>query len=334
VACATFETRSDGTSPGLSWSKAVPSSGRSLLLLVALLSAAAHAGAHAPPTTGVLLLAHGGSAQWNGHVNDLAAAIGASQPVEVAFGMASRRTIQAGIDRLTQRGVTSIVAVPLFVSSWSSVITSTEYLLGLRPEMPRDLAIFAKMDHRAHGAPAAEAHAEHVAPAPDPTSPVVSPVPVRMGPALNRHPLVGQILADRARSISTAPATEAVILVAHGPVPDDDNRRWLDDMSVLAEQVRASAPYAAVHALTVRDDAGPALREAATRELRGLVERETEAGRRVLVVPHLLAFGGIEQGIRKRLDGLSYVMAGQAIMPDPRIAAWVREQVARPPTQH
>jgi sirohydrochlorin ferrochelatase len=305
----------------------------SILLLVALFSAAANARAQAPPTTGALLLAHGGSPQWNGHVNDLAAVIGESQPVEVAFGMASRRSIQAAIDRLSQRGVTSIVAVPLFVSSWSSVVTSTEYLLGLRADMPRDLAVFAKLDHGAHSAPVADAHTEHARPPADPTSPVVSPVPVRMGPALNRHPLVGQILADRARSISTVPPTEAVILVAHGPVPDDENRRWLDDMSVLAEQVRASAPYAAVHVLTVRDDAGPALREAATRELRGLVERETQTGRRVLIVPHLLAFGGIEQGIRKRLDGLRYVMAGQAIMPDPRIADWVREQVARLPPQ-
>ena len=37
------------------------------------------------------------------------------------------------------RGVTEIVAVPLFVSSQSSVITSTEYLLGLRVDAPNDL---------------------------------------------------------------------------------------------------------------------------------------------------------------------------------------------------
>jgi hypothetical protein len=67
-----------------------------------------------------------------------------------------------------------------------------------------------------------------------------------MMPALNRHPLVGTMLADRARSISKTPASEAVILVAHGPVPDEDNRRWLDDMAVLAEQVQATAPFASV----------------------------------------------------------------------------------------
>jgi sirohydrochlorin ferrochelatase len=295
------------------------------------LAVCAPAGAQTGAKTGILLLAHGGAAEWNERVTGLAATIDAQQPVEVAFGMAARASIQSAVDRLVARGVTEIVAVPLFVSSWSSVITSTEYLLGLRAEAPRDLAIFAKMDHSSHGAPAAaghEDHSGHGAPAADPTSPVKSPVPVRMTAALNRHELVGSILADRARSMSAAPAEEAIVIVAHGPVPDDDNRRWLEDMAVLAEQVKRSAPYGAVHYLTVRDDAGPEMRELATKELRGIVEGQIAAGRRVLVVPHLLSFGGIEKGVRKRLEGLEYTMTNQALMPDDRLVEWVRLQAA------
>ena len=235
----------------------------------------------------------------------------------------SRASIQGAVDRLTARGVTDIVAVPLFVSSHSSVITSTEYLLGLRAEAPADLQVFAKMDHSSHGAPAADAHAAHV----DPASPVTLSVPLRMTPAFNRHPLVGQIVADRAVAISTAPESEAVLLVAHGPVPDDDNRRWLEDMAVLAEAVRAAKPFAVVDFMTVRDDAGPAMREAATQELRAKVSAQVAGGRRVLVVPHVMSFGGIEQGIRKRLDGLAYTMADQGLMPDARIGAWIQASV-------
>ena len=86
--------------------------------------------------TGILLLSHGGSAEWNGRVLELARTVDQTRPVEVAFGMATRANIQAAVDRLAARGVTEIVAVPLFVSSWSSVVTSTEYLLGLRAEAP------------------------------------------------------------------------------------------------------------------------------------------------------------------------------------------------------
>ena len=278
------------------------------------------------PKAGILLLAHGGAAQWNERVNAVAASANQTQPTEVAFGMASRASIQGAIDKLAARGVTEIVAVPLFVSSHSSVITSTEYLLGLRPEAPKDLAIFAKMNHASHGAPAAvdhSAHGAHGAPAVDPASPVTTTLKIRMTPALNRHPLIGAIVADRARSISKTPEKEAVILVAHGPVPDDDNRRWLEDMAVLAEQTKASAPYASVDYLTVRDDAGPAMREAATKELREKVQAQLAQGRRVLIVPHLMSFGGIEQGVRKRLDGLDYTMTEQALMPDDRILQWV-----------
>ena len=48
----------------------------------------------------------------------------------------------------------------------------------------------------------------------------------------------------------------------------------------------------------------------------------------MLVVPVLLSFGGIEQGIRKSLDGLDYVMATQAIMPDDRLVDWIKAQLA------
>lgn len=281
----------------------------------------------APPAAaqqGVLLLAHGGQPQWNARVLDVAAAVNATVPTEVAFGMASRAAIQAAIDRLVARGAADIVAVPLFVSSHSSVVTSTEYLLGLRPDAPADLRIFAKMGHGAHGAhgahgDAAEGHASHA----DPMSPVVTATRIRMTPAFNRHAIIGAIAADRAKAISANPASEAVILVAHGPVPDDDNQRWLEDMAVIAGRVQASAPYASVDYMTVRDDAGPAIRDAATALLRGKVEAARAQGRRVLVVPHLLSFGGIEQGIRKRLDGLEYEMTSQGLIPDARIAEWV-----------
>lgn len=272
------------------------------------------------PKAGVLLLAHGGKPEWNERVHDVARTVDVATPTAVAFGMASRASIQRAVDQLAARGVTEIIAVPLFVSSHSSVITSTEYLLGLRKEAPKDLALFAKMDHSSHGAPAAD-HSAHAAA--DPASPIVTALPIRMTPALNRHPLIGAIVADRARSISVTPQAEAVIVVAHGPVPDEDNRRWLEDMAVLAEHAKTSAPYASVDYMTVRDDAGPAMREAATRELREKVQAQIAQGRRVLIVPHLMSFGGIEQGIRKRLEGLEYTMTTQALMPDERIIRWV-----------
>jgi sirohydrochlorin ferrochelatase len=295
--------------------------------LLAATAAAADQSRQSSP--GILLLAHGGSARWNDSVRALAAKVDAQQPTEVAFGMASRPAIQSAVDRLVGRGASAIVAVPLFVSSHSSVITSTEYLLGLRSEPPADLAVFARMKH-GHGPAQAGYHGESADEAgkEDNPKPIKSTVPIRMAPALGHHPVVSDILLTRVTAISHDPSEEALVLVAHGPVPEDDNRAWLADMAVVAGRIRESTPFASVDWLTVRDDAPAPIRDAATEELRALVQRRTAEGRRVLVLPQVISFGGIEAGIRKRLEGLGYTMAEQGLMPDDRLAGWVLEMAA------
>jgi hypothetical protein len=144
-----------------------------------------------------------------------------------------------------------------------------------------------------------------------------------MTPALNDHPLVAEILASRARAISRDAANEALIVVAHGPNEEDDNRRWLADMASLAGQVKATEKFASLEYLTLRDDAPQPVRDAATAQLRAIVQRELGARRRVLVVPLLVSFGGIERGLQQGLDGLPYTMAEAALMPDDRLARWV-----------
>lgn len=268
---------------------------------------------------GILLLAHGGSAEWNARVTALVAEVDKRKPAEVAFGMATRANIQDAVDRLVARGVTEIVAVPLFVSSWSTVVTSTEYLLGQRAEAPAALASYAKMTH---GSSASAGHDGHHT-AVDGTTPITSPVPIRMTPALNDHPIVAEILASRARAISQRPADEAVVIVAHGPNEDADNRRWLADMASLVERLRRTEPFAAIDYLTLRDDAPKPVRDQATSELRAIVAKRAQEGKRVLIVPLLVSFGGIDRGLRQRLEGLPYTMPDAALMPDDRLVTWV-----------
>ena len=279
--------------------------------------------AQSPAIEGVLILAHGGRPEWNERVMALVARVNERQPADVAFGMASRAAMQAAVDRLVSRGATGIVAVPLFVSSHSGVITSTEYLLGLRREVPTDLPILARGDH-GHSGTGADSRTAHA----DPTAPLTATVPVRMTPALDQHPVVADIVITRARAISRDPGRDAVIVVAHGPTRDEENARWLEDMAVTAARVRAAIPFRSVDYLTVRDDAPSAIRDAATAELRALVARRAGEGARVLIVPLVMSFGGIEQGIRMRLAGLDVVMAEQGLMPDDRLVDWVLAMAA------
>jgi sirohydrochlorin ferrochelatase len=272
--------------------------------------------------TGILLMAHGGSKDWNDKVKSVAAEVDKETPTEVALGMADPSTLQEGIDKLTARGVTKIVAVPLFVSSHSSVIESTKYLLGLRPDAPEELADF-NMDHamqNTNGHQTADADAKKTLP-----QPVKCSLPLRMSPALDRHPIVAEILSDRAAAISRDPARDVLILVAHGPNDDRENAEWLADMAALAKLIAAHTSYARIHYVTLRDDADAPVRDRATAELRKYAQSADAAGYRVLIVPLLLSYGGIENGLRQRLDGIEHTLSPQALLPEPRIAQWVLE---------
>ena len=272
---------------------------------------------------GILLLAHGGGDDWNGEVLAVAARIDSSQPVEVAFGMANKRTIQDAVDRLAERDVSSIVAVPLFVSSHSSVLRATEYLLGSRDDAPPELESFARMSARRDAAGAANDTGF------DRTTPVETTVPISVTTALDGHALVAEILISRAVDVSRTPQEEVAVVVAHGPSSADDNARWLEDMEILAERMRRQTDFSRIEYLTVRDDAAEPVRSQATAELRALVEGVVQEGESVLIVPLLLSYGGIEAGIRRRLEGLPYRMAHQALLPDERLSQWVLLQAAK-----
>ena len=68
------------------------------LAVVMGLMCAAPAEPDGAASTGVLLLAHGGSAAWDANVAVIATEVNQTMPTEVALGMASRENIQRAVD--------------------------------------------------------------------------------------------------------------------------------------------------------------------------------------------------------------------------------------------
>lgn len=250
---------------------------------------------------GVLVLAHGGSAAWNRTVKETVAAAELDYPTEVVFGMGMHAhevaELRRAVDRLQRRGIDRLVVVPLLISSTSEVMRQFHYLLGLRPQ-----GSWNEM------------------------KPVRVEVPIVMGQALDDDPVVSEILLERARVLSRQPAQENVVLLAHGPTSDEDNAHWLATMDRLANRMQTQGRFRRVVTATMRDDAPAAVREAATRQLRMVIQHAREEGR-VLVVPLLLANGGVESKIPQRLRGLDYVCGNQALLPHPKLSQWIARQV-------
>src|SRR5690606_23972418 len=108
---------------------------------------------------------------------------------------------------------------------------------------------------------------------------------------LSEMPLTAAIVADRAKQVSTTPAKESVIVIAHGMGEEGENQRVLDNMRSSLDALRAQG-FANVHAATLRED-WPEVREQAEAGIRGWVETRLAAGDEVIVVPfRLFGFGG------------------------------------------
>lgn len=276
-------------------------------LLILPLAAAAVEGVStaAGPATervGVLVIAHGGTNPWDSAVRRVVRQARIRVPVHVAFGMGMHshevRAFQDAVNRLQRRGISRLLVVPLLVSSHSEVYRQFQYLFGARAE-----AVW-----------------------PEAGAALSLDVPAALGHGLDDDQLLAQILLDRARTLSRTPERETVVLVSHGPNDDEENQQWLGEMKGFEAFLQQAGPFHAVVSLTIRDDAPKAVKERAVRELREAVRRASEEGR-ALVVPVLLAPGGIERKIPKLLAGLSYAWNGQTILPDARIAEWLAQQL-------
>jgi sirohydrochlorin ferrochelatase len=262
---------------------------------------------------GLLLLAHGSHAAhashgaesprnvWNDNVEQLAARMNARLPTEVAFGMADPETMQDAIDRLQQRGIDDIAVVPLFVSSHSPIIGNFRYILGLQPELAKTsmLRELARVRSDAN---------------------------FRFAGAMDAHPLISEILLERARAVTDDPSATGVILIAHGPNDEGENRLWLRDMEAHAAFLLEQGGFRSVRFLTHRNDASAEVKDGAREELRQRVAEAAQDGAAV-VVPVLLSAGGIEPQIEADLEGLPHRFA-RPLMPHPNIERWVEARSA------
>lgn len=255
-------------------------------------------------------MAHGGTKEWNAAVEAAAAPLRERWAVEVCYGMAVSSAIETSVKRLEEKGAREIAVVRLFVSgdSWRE---ETEYILGLRSSLPEEKKrAHASLPHHGPG------HGHHAMEAPRPIARRAEVAMSRDG--LGDSPLVDDILVDRVKALSTEPASETVLVVAHGPGDDAEDARWIADMKERLAALRSVGQFKRVEVATLRED-WPEKRKAAEARIRAIVEEGSASGR-VIVVPFRVAGFGPYGEV---LKGLTYVSDGRGFLPHPNVTRWI-----------
>jgi sirohydrochlorin ferrochelatase len=281
---------------------------------------------------GALILAHGGSEEWNQAVIEAAQPLKKEYNVETAFGMANYVTMHHGIKALEEQGVSEIAVVPLFISSYSPIIRQNRYLLGKRDSLPeRMMPLMHHIDEykemmgikEDESASSGHNSGRHRFYMPKNLQPIPTEAEIGLASPLDDHPVVARILQKRIQKLSSNPSDETVVLAAHGPNAGSDNKKWIATMESLAQKIQGiqkkkGEAYKQIFSLTVRDDASDAVSNQAKANFRTLVRQSGQNGE-VIVVPLFLSSGGREQAVAERLEGLNFKWSGKTLLPDPLI---------------
>jgi len=244
-----------------------------------------------PCHLGLLLVAHHYDAESAGHLRTLAHAAGVQGRL-ATVGRRSGDEIGQCLRALHAAAHDAVAVVPLFVTSDSRLVRRA---------------------------------AEMVTTAAGPGG-----IRVTVTGALDASAEAMDVLADRARRLAETRSRQALLLVGHGPVADEDLPQWEALGAALAAGVRDRTGFAAVEVDLVRDDATPEVRAAAVSALRDRVTRlSRETGHPVVVVPWILGAGRLtRERLPADLAGLEVRFDGQPMLPHPALARWVARQLA------
>lgn len=233
--------------------------------------------------------------------------------IEVAFGMWESHCYDEAILRLNSqmqsegKVLDHILVFPLFISSASSVIEMQRFIFKQRPDRVLNIPSVHQTYFKGK---------------------------ITYMNAIDYNPVVSQILISRIERLKEIAMKNGesevgaeLVLVMHGPVEDDANLEWLKMGALYNQDIKGNIPSGITHVVSLRDDAPVEVRSAATRELRNIVSKAKEKGGIALILPLLIAKGGIEAGILKRLQGLEYIWTGETIFPDTRLKDMILARV-------
>jgi sirohydrochlorin ferrochelatase len=262
-------------------------------------------------TTGTIVIAHGGSPEWNAPVLRIAAQAKTGGPVEVSFLMgeeANEYRFQDAVARLTAQGVERIVVVPLLASSHSGHYDQIRYLAGDIDELSEP------MMHHLHMSGIERA---------------ATSIPIDVSPALDASIEIATILAERAVALADDPSVQALFIVGHGPNSAEDYASWMANLRPVADSIAARTPFRDVKLGLVRDDAPEGVRAEAVRGIREIIELQNRlTGRDVVVVPLLISKGYVStQKLPADLKGLPIRYDGEGLLPHAALAGWIERRV-------
>jgi len=249
---------------------------------------------------GILALAHGytdaANLQWMEKFN----AISQDYPTGYGLGMAmmNGNHIQKAVDGLEAAGAKTILVLRTEMGDVNRLNFHWQYLFGLREE-----ASYLSAPRIQTGAK------------------------IIWGPSPTAHPIMGEIMLDYAKALSTEPSNELVVMMGHGAMTQKENDMDLAIMAEHAQIIKAGGGFADVKFWNVQDDLPADQRLANVTKIRGWIADAKEQGRDVIVVTNALTQSLLVSKLQEDVSGLDVKFSDLGLMQSPRFADWISAAV-------
>ena len=256
---------------------------------------------------GLLLMAHGGTEEWNEAVQNATTEISDKYPVEIAFGMADAGSIEESVRRLEGLGVEDVGVVRMFVSG-ESWYERTQQILGIL-----------------EGAPSKGANETP----PNTFMPmgfwkIETDIKFHLSEdGLADATEMDEVIVSRIKGLMRQPEREVAIVIAHGTGSDEEDSRWVKKITQRTETAKLTLGLRDIKVFTLRED-WFAKRGEAESNIRTYMESVINDGLNPLVIPFRVhGFGPYA----RVLEGLDYRADKLGLLPHENVNLWVANQL-------
>ena len=258
------------------------------------------------PDFGLLLMAHGGTEEWNEAVLQATAEVTSKYPVEVAFGMADAGSLERSVRRLEKLGVKDVGVVRMFVSG-ESWYERTQQILGTVEGAPqKDISENPTTRFMPMGFWKIETDINFYI----------------SEDGLADATEMDEVIVSRIRRLSRDPAREVAIIIAHGTGSDEEDSRWVEKITQRTDLAKSTLSLHDVKVFTLRED-WFAKRGEAENNIRSYIEEASRMGLKSLVLPFRVhGFGPYT----RVLEGLDYRADKLGLLPHQNVNLWVANQ--------
>lgn len=254
---------------------------------------------------GVLVIAHGSPNNcWCQPIRETVENVSLPYPTKLGFlEFVENESIGNAIEELDNLGADKIIAVPLFISSYSGHIQEIEYVLKLVDNPPSDEELIQ----------------------------VDTPAEIIFTRAMDDHPLVAYMLADQIVNLSRTTTNATAVILSHGTEDEKNLLSQINCQDALAYETKTILKWWGNPATKVEDVkyAFIHLNETIHPELTpGAVVENASLEGDVVVLPLMISEGFFtERRIPQLLEGQDYEYNGYALAPHPNMARWIETSV-------